>query len=148
MSKYCLLSLIAIVLSVVAARADVSQPKFVPGQEWSIKSPSSTGIKVIIGHIGSWHNKVVINVSVLDVPAPGGSPNSEPFINIGHMPFEESALLASVDKVIANDIPPIPAFEEGYKQWRNDQNAGVFTIGVPEAVQLVLKTLEPDHKQL
>lgn len=56
------------------------------------------------------------------------------------MPFERAALAASVDRLIGTGAAPDPEFENGYRQWK-DAEGGVFTIGVPEAIEAALQTL-------
>lgn len=58
---------------------------------------------------------------------------------IGHMPFAESAVSASVTELLGQ-ADPLPDFNEGYESWRSaydDGHAGVFTITVAEAVEVM-----------
>jgi hypothetical protein len=58
---------------------------------------------------------------------------------IGHMPFSEAAVAASVTERIGQ-ADALPDFEEGYQTWRSaydDGHAGVFTIPVAEAVEVM-----------
>ncbi len=107
---------------------------FVVGQEWSIKSSSGSIAKVIIGRIEPWRDKIAVHVSIVDIPVSqetGGIPIRE----IAHIPFEESALVASVDKLIATGVPPARDFDGGYKQWK-ENNGGIFTVPFAEAMAL------------
>jgi hypothetical protein len=63
--------------------------------------------------------------------APGGVSDQ-----IGHMPYSGEALRKSVTILEATGAS-LPAFEEGYEQWRSafeDENAGVWTARVDEAI--------------
>jgi hypothetical protein len=58
---------------------------------------------------------------------------------IGHMPFAEAVVAASVTERIGQ-VDALPDFEEGYESWRSaydDGHAGVFTITVAEAVEVM-----------
>ncbi len=54
---------------------------------------------------------------------------------IAHIPFEKSALTASVDKLLATGVTPSRDFESGYKQWK-EQNGGIYTVSVAQAIGL------------
>ncbi len=56
------------------------------------------------------------------------------------MPFEESALAASVDQLLATGASPASSFESGYKQWQ-DAMGGIFTVSVEKAIEFVLQTI-------
>src|SRR5882724_7463333 len=49
-------------------------PEFALGQEWSIKSASPTTAKAVIDRLEPWHEKVVVHVSIVDLPIPQGLP--------------------------------------------------------------------------
>jgi hypothetical protein len=107
---------------------------FAEGQEWSAKSSTQSAAKVIIGRIEPWRNKIAVHVSIVDIPASqemGALHISE----IAHIPFEESALAASVDKIIATGVAPARDFDSGYKQWK-EHNGGIFTVPIAEAMAL------------
>lgn len=54
---------------------------------------------------------------------------------IGHMPFEKSALIASLDQLEQTGARSSAFFEQGYAQWKAD-NGGVFTIPVSRAIEM------------
>jgi hypothetical protein len=57
---------------------------------------------------------------------------------IGHMPFAETAIDASVVELLRQDVAVAAAENEGYEQWRSAfdaGDAGVFTIPVRDAVE-------------
>ncbi len=94
---------------------------------WSIKSSAPTTAKVVIGRIEPWADKTVVHISVIDVPVPSCLHVAAKTTTIGHMPFEKSALSASLDKLLSMHASPDPAFEDGYKQWQAAKG-GIFTI--------------------
>ena len=62
---------------------------------------------------------------------------------ISHMPFAEPAIEKSVTTLAAANVP-LPAFEEGYREWRRAFDAGkggIFTISVAEGVDFSEKAL-------
>jgi hypothetical protein len=125
-------------LGVMAAQSP--DPGFAPGQIWSIKSALPTTAKVIIDRIEPWRKKVVVHVSIIDVPIPDGVRGAGGTTAIGHMPFEESALAASVDRLLATGASPASSFESGYKQW-HDAMGGIFTVSVAKAIEIMLQTI-------
>jgi hypothetical protein len=115
--------------------ADIS-PKFSVGQEWSIKSSPPTTAKVVIDRIEPWRDKIAIHVSIIDIPSSGY--DRIRVTRIDHIPFERSALAASVDELLATGVVPPLNFEAGYNQWK-EANGGIFTIPVAQAIHI-------DHK--
>ena len=109
-------------LAVSAAHAQT--PELAVGQEWSAKG---TPAKVIIGRIDATSIEDVISVSLVEVPTELGS------TTFAHAPFTRSALLASLDKLIATGVAPAADFEAGYADWKA-QRGEVFTIPVVRAI--------------
>lgn len=113
---------------------------FAPGQEWSIRSTSLSTAKIVVGHVVPWGDAVCVNVSVVNVPIPQGMQGAGGVTEIGHLPFDKTALTASVDRLLATGVSPPPNFDDGYKQWQ-DAHGGVFTISVEEAIQIVFQAI-------
>jgi hypothetical protein len=111
---------------------------FAPGQKWTIRALPTAN--VIIDRIEPWQKGMVVHVSIVNVPIPQGQPGAGGTTLIGHMPFEESALAASVDRLISTGASPPPSFESGYKQWQ-EAKGGIFTISVEEAIKIVFQTI-------
>jgi hypothetical protein len=105
---------------------------FAVGQEWSIKSSIPSTAKVIIGRIEPWRDRVAVHVSIIDIPL-SQETGALRISEIAHIPFEESALAASVDKLLATGAPPARDFDSGYKQWK-EHNGGIFTVSIAEAM--------------
>src|SRR5262245_35781181 len=93
-------------------------PALATGQMWSIKSASPPTIKVIIGRLEDWTGKSAVHIALVDVPTPAGAPGAGSVISVGHMPFEQSALVASLNTLISTGVSPGPNFESGYAQWQ------------------------------
>lgn len=123
-------------INVVQAEDGVSPP-FAVGQEWSIRSDHPTTTKVIIDRIEAWRNKTVVHVSIVDIPSTTSKDGKAPIARIDHLPFEESALAASVDKLLSTGVAPPAYFEAGYEQWK-DHSGGIYTITILELLNTVL----------
>jgi hypothetical protein len=96
---------------------------------------------VIIGVVEPWNGKIAVHVRVIDIPAPTGTrPNGE-LVNIDHVPFEEGALVASVDRLIATGASVTNEFKHGYDIWRRDRNAGIFEISVSRAIVIMIEKI-------
>lgn len=141
----CLLMLWAVLAGLwfIPTRAD-SAPALTAGQEWSIKSSSGSTAKIIIGRVEPWRNRVCVSVSIVDIPIPLGAPGAGGVTQIAHIPFDEAALAASVDKLLATGVPPAPSFESGYKQWR-DAKGGIYTISVEKAIEIMFQTINQNR---
>jgi hypothetical protein len=136
--KYFVILLLTI--QIVRAETPAARPPdFAPGQVWSIKSSLPTNAKVVIGRVEAWRNNVAVHVSVIDVQIPQDLAGAGHTATVGHLPFEETALAASLDQLLATGASTTPDFERGYQQWKSD-NGGIFTIGVAEVVRLVFET--------
>jgi len=107
---------------------------------WSIKSASPTTTKVIIGRLEGWNGKSAVHVALVDVPVPAGVPGAGGVIGVGHMPFEQSALAASLNELISTGASPGPNFENGYAQWQSAKG-GIYTISVADAVATLFEAL-------
>jgi hypothetical protein len=62
---------------------------------------------------------------------------------IGHMPFGDAALDASVTDLMGHRVS-LPSFEEGYREWRqafDDGDAGMFIITVAEAIDFLEQSI-------
>jgi hypothetical protein len=123
-----------------AQSTEAPSPDFAVGQEWSIKSASPTTAKVVIGRVEDWRDKVVVQVSIIDIPIPAGLPSAGGVTRIDHVPFDKAALAASVDQLLATGVSPAPDFEAGYQQWK-DAKGGIFTISVPEVVTVMFESV-------
>jgi hypothetical protein len=132
--------LIAAAMPSGLAAAPGPAPAFAPGQIWSIKSTRPTTAKVVIGRIEPWDNQMVVHVSMIDVPIPKDMPGAGQTTVIGHMPFQQSALAASVNGLLATGASPAASFESGHKEWQ-DAKGGVFTIDVESAIKFVFQAV-------
>jgi hypothetical protein len=134
--------LVAAVTPLAQTRLMAAQtgPAFAAGQIWSIKSTSPTTAKVVIDRIEPWREKVAVHVSLIDVPIPQGAPRAGGTTVISHMPFEESALAASVDRLLGTGASPPSSFESGYKDWQNAAG-GIFTISVEKAMEFTFQAI-------
>jgi len=70
---------------------------------------------------------------------------SRPVTMIEHMPFSESALLASTTRLVREGTE-VPDYSAGYAQWLDALergNGGIFTISVAEGIDVMERTLNP-----
>jgi hypothetical protein len=113
--------------------AALARPDLAVGEVWSIKATPPTPARVIIGHIGAFGEaRTAVSVCIVDVPTDHG-----PTI-LGHIPFDEPALVDSLDQLLETGHPLPPVFEQGYRQWR-EARSGAFTLPVDQVIALALK---------
>jgi len=110
--------------NLTSAQNPITAPDLAVGQEWSAKG---TPAKVIIGRIDATRVEDVVSVSLIDVPTELGP------TTFAHAPFAKSALVASLDKLIATGVAPAADFEAGYADWKATHGE-VFTISVARAI--------------
>ncbi len=131
------------VLAMATISAAQSERDFAEGQEWSIKSSPPTTAKIVIGRIEPWKDKIAVHVSIIDIQKSASEPGLNRLTRIDHIPFEKSALAASVDKLLLTGVASPPNFETGYKQWK-ENSGGIFMISVTQALDIRRKTLNPE----
>ena len=125
-----------------AGAADTrAQPEFALGQEWSIRSPKPTTAKVVVGRIEHWNGKVVVHISIIDIPIPAGLPGAPGVTAIDHVPLEKSALASSVGLLLTSNSEPAPGFQSGYELWQSAPNAGVFNVVVYRVIELMFGSI-------
>jgi hypothetical protein len=132
-------TLLAAPLAIWTGASWADSPAFAVGQVWSLRPPAHPGARILIGRIeGS-----TIHISLWGVPAPFpeatdvvGSP-----LVASHLPITATALLESVDHIVADNPPSNLGFEEGYQTWRREANGGVFTLTVPQIVEVIYETI-------
>ena len=60
---------------------------------------------------------------------------------IDHASFEKSALVGSLDRLLASGAAPSADFERGYQAWKK-ANGGIFTIGVAQVMALFVGPID------
>jgi hypothetical protein len=118
--------------------SDVSTAKYHAGETWKYKTrPGEEGsILTVVKVESSPRLGIIVHVSldglnVRSKHAPSGTSD-----RIGHMPFSEAAIDASVTGRVGK-AGALPKFEDGYKEWRagyDQGKAGIFSVPVAEAV--------------
>jgi hypothetical protein len=140
-------TLIALILIAVArslgAHADTPsdsdcRKSFAPGQEWSLQA--GNGATLVVGKVENWRDETAIHVSIFNIAIPAGSKGAGTTTQIDHLPFSCTALKGSVAKLIKTNASPATGFADGYAQWQAAKG-GVFTISVPEVIELMFKML-------
>ena len=133
-------------LLLLAAEDQTPSPiKFAPGQRWAYHTrPQDDGSTLLVlkvesdPRIGTIVSVSVSNLHLKNPQSPDGFSS-----NVQHMPFALAALEKSVTKLLTIDVP-LPQFEESYRTWRDAfdaGHAGIYTISVSEAVQVMEDTL-------
>lgn len=118
---------------------------FQPGQVWTYKTrPDEQESRVVVCRVerdqklGAIVHVQVEGVAIKSPSSPGGVARI-----IGHMPFAEKALRASVVNLEATR-QALPEFEDGYATWKqafDAGDAGVFSVSVAEGVGFMEQTL-------
>jgi hypothetical protein len=132
-----LLSLIFALFLVTPALAqewDVeARPALSPGQVWTIEVEGQAAARLTIQRIERWGELEAVHVSLTGVSGPPGiNFNGE----IGHLPFERSALENSLGELVGTDGLMTATFEDGYAEWQA-ANGVVFTLPVAEVIDVI-----------
>ena len=117
--------------------------KYAAGQRWTYKTrEQDVGSTLLIGNVQKRLLKPpIIHVMLERIVAPN---SPEPII-VGHMPFAEHAIDASVLNLVESNADVGPQFEEGIATWKR-QKGGVFDLTVSEAVTAILSvTTQTQH---
>lgn len=124
---------------------DTNESRFHIGEKWNYRArpgeekSSLTIVKVeLSSELGTIVHVSLDGLRVKSAKAPSGFSET-----ISHMPFAEPAIEKSVTTLAAANVP-LPAFEEGYREWRRAFDAGkggIFTVSVAEGVDFSEKAL-------
>jgi hypothetical protein len=125
---------------------DATHPKYEVGQVWRYRTrPQEQDSTLVILKVEAYPKiGSIIHICVEGVKITNPELSGAPIKSIGHMPFGDAALDASVTERIGtrDELPP---FTEGYQEWREAfeaGQAGMFIIPVAEAVSFIEQTLE------
>jgi hypothetical protein len=120
---------------------DTNQSKFHVGERWSYRTRpgEEKSLLTIVKVESSPRLGIIVHISldglrVKSAHAPSGFSET-----ISHMPFAETSIEKSVTTLTATSVP-LPAFEEGYTEWRRAFEAGkggIFMITVAEGVGFI-----------
>jgi hypothetical protein len=129
---------------VATATANGMQP-FAAGQVWTYNTrPGEEKSRIVVCRVesdpklGQIVHVQVNGLRLKSKQAPGGSSD-----RIGHLPYSAEALRKSL-KQLESTGAALPAFEDGYKEWRGsfeNGKAGVWTTPVSEAIAAVESTV-------
>ncbi len=110
------------------------------GQRWTYRTrPQDPASTFIIGRIDAASEQpTIVHVAVEQV----SSPTSQKLTTIGHLPFSDDAIEASIRDLVELNAPVDAVFAEGYQNWRH-ANGGVFETTVSETLNLLFKELVP-----
>jgi protoporphyrinogen oxidase len=125
---------------------EATDSKYKAGQVWSYKTrpqePNSTLTVVKVesgGKLGT-----IVHISLQGLKVKNARQKDGFSDTISHLPFSEKAIDQSVVELVKADAT-LPAYEDGYKQWKQAFDAGkggIFTITVKEAVEGIEKPLK------
>lgn len=106
------------------------------GQLWSIGGMANA--TALVGRIDDEDEASVVHLYVtIDTP-PSLAARLGPRLEFGHMPFYRDTVRAAFgDLLKAQQMPP-SVFAESYAAWRADDDAGVFDMPVPEAIDALV----------
>ena len=114
-------------------RAGIGRPAFAAGQVWRYATrPGEEDSRVYILRVETHAIGEVVHIAIDGVRIK----SSAPATTISHVPVSREALERS-GLALESRSGPLPDFEEGYRMWREEfdaGNAGVFSIPVAEIV--------------
>jgi len=133
----------ALLYSVLGGTGAQAQ-EFSEGQVWAYETrPHEQDSVLTIGKIDQASGNSIVHISISGLQIEIADPNGGMVNLVGHMPFAESALKASVTSLVGTtDVPP--EFQTGYEEWRRayeNENADYFTISVSEGIETMEQIL-------
>ena len=135
-----LISVGFVVMAAACATAQ-SAPEIAVGQVWTVKEASAPSMRLTIERIEPYESDTVVHVSIAGGEAKAANTGSSIKVVpglIGHMPFEKSVLIESLDQLEQTGANSSAFFEQGYAQWEADKG-GIFTIPVSQAIELSMR---------
>lgn len=106
------------------------------GQLWSIDGMANA--TALIGRIDVEEDGVIAHLFVtIDTPVHLIA-RFGPRLELGHMPLYSATVAEAVDTLVAAQQMPPAVFAEGYAAWRGDEEAGVFDMPLPEAIDAIV----------
>lgn len=122
---------------------DTTESKYKVGQVWSYKTrPAEKDSTFVVLKVEA-HPKVgnIVHVALRDLKLK--RPDGEFIERANHLPFAEGSINKSAVKLV-KEKADLPDYEEGYGMWKeafDAGRAGVYTITIAEAVDVMEKTL-------
>ena len=117
-----------------------ARPELSPGQVWTIEGEGQEAALLTIQRIEPWGELEAVHVSLTGVSAPSGIRfNGE----MGHLPFERTALENSLGELVGTDGVMTATFEEGYAEWQS-AHGGLFELPVAEVIDVIFD-LHPER---
>ncbi len=123
---------------------EIKDDKYEPGQVWSYKTrpgeESSTFTILRVEEAPQSKRIVHIHVDGIRLKNCSGGPEPD---TVAHMPFAREFIDASAVKKLRTVA--VPAFEDGYAEWRRGWDAGkagYYTITLSEAIEVMQKTFD------
>ena len=114
--------------------------EFHVGELWRISSGKYAKAQVVICEILD-HEKIGLSIHIrIPGPIPGQSTKDK---SILHIPFSEEALKASLLKKDGTSSDIGDLHKEGFEYWLEEfknGNAGIFSVSVSEAIDLIFET--------
>lgn len=110
-----------------------------PGQVWTIAGEGQAAARLTIQRIEPWGELEAMHVSLTGV---NGQPGISFSGEIGHLPFERTALENSLGELVGTDGVMTATFEDGYAEWQA-AHGGVFEppvpaeAGIPEVIDVI-----------
>ncbi|MAN47209.1 MAG: hypothetical protein GYB49_07795 [Alphaproteobacteria bacterium] len=137
-------------LSPKSRRRGAPRVQLAPGQVWTFQDQPVPEARLVIGKVETpWPDNPDVAVSVSIVGLPKWSMENGELVGgtIGHLPFDEATLLASLDQQMEEPTQLDESFEGGYQTWRDALDkgeAGVFTIPPSEVVNMIAGVAQGD----
>ena len=144
-----LLALLVLLVSACAQPVTETADAFAVGQVWTYATrPGEEASRVIVCRIdpapsGAPEAGPIVHVSIEGVAMENANAEDGVARTIGHMPFAEASLRASV-VALAGTRTDLPSFESGYDVWRaafDKGEGGVFEIPVADAIEFIANQL-------
>ncbi|MEQ9506769.1 MAG: hypothetical protein RLO80_10910 [Hyphomonas sp.] len=140
MSLFRSLISFGVLMSLAACATAAPLPEIEVGQVWTVKDASTSSMRLTIEKIEPYASDTVVHVSIKGADVTTHSGGSEVAVNpgvIGHIPFEKTILLRSIDELEQTGADGSAFFEQGYSHWKNNKG-GIFSIPVSQAVEMSL----------
>ena len=106
------------------------------GQLWRIAG--MTNATALVGRIDDDNEAAIAHLFVVIDTPPHLVARFGPRLELGHIPVYRDAAAAALETLVDSQKMPPVVFAEGYAAWRGDEDAGVFDMPLPEAIDAIV----------
>lgn len=124
--------------------------KYKPGQVWNYKTrPGEEDSLLMITVVEEHKGQIIVHIALRGLKIPNHLAPDGFTSEATHLPFAKESIDDSVTS-LHEENDALPDFKDGYNQWKaafDEGKAGIFTITVDKAVDVMQQALSPNNNR-